>query len=849
MKSKNKINNLVEICVILWLILLVGIGTVSAEGPTWTAKPGWDAPDDVGKGAAPAFVDIDDDGDYDLFIGEQYGVSFAYENTGSASSPIWTAKPGWNLPDLEMGAKPAFADLDNDGDYDVLIGEGPSGATYGYENTGSASSPDWTAKPSWDPPTLEWMGAKPALADLDNDGDYDLLLYQAYTGDPFAYENDGSVSSPNWTRKSSWDPPFAGQGATPDFADLDGDGDYDLLVGIKTDGATYAYENTGGASSPTWSRKPSWDPPNVTQLAAKPALADLDSDGDYDLLIGTMDGVTLGFENIAPTPTYTINGTTTPAADNVTIKNLNNSKEWQADVNATGFYNLTLTPGVDVNATEIIEIVADKALSGYYCPENYTYNTNVTRHEVVDIAGETVDLMLNHFRINFYPDYKYFTQDQSNYSGAAVMQMWTDFKGVSYDQEYLQTIGLANNTANDTLHGVPYIDPQGMAETMIGIVPLPPGHYFDARARDTFTHAMHETCWWQWTGPGAHPTDGYYAKWMSVRGIHTDKNPRGGDGYLGYNVSGLWVNDPNSAGIGANSYKTADEWNETYYKPINDPYNPEWDGKYLTLVEPPPAPDADVRIVPAKPRLAKAVIPTMMQKLLMVNGIKRLTIEMALKDEDSLRMVQAAIDGVTAELVPYDPAFATVFEKTVPGKPMLVSSDNGDYYIVPFNVPIEKRPIPFRKPVEIENVDGGMVKLITVVDGKAVITPIPIEPIRIKEERTLVVIIMDAADGSFKEASWVENPVKYLSVSKRESLKLVFKEMRQNRFRPRPVGRPVIELVHRDASPYYPDWKITIGQMVFFVSHDGTVSYDKPLPTPTLPPRPIKPRPIRILPI
>ena len=60
----------------LLLILSVGIGTVSANGPTWTAKPGWDVPD-VGKGSAPTFADIDADGDYDLFIGEQYGVSFA----------------------------------------------------------------------------------------------------------------------------------------------------------------------------------------------------------------------------------------------------------------------------------------------------------------------------------------------------------------------------------------------------------------------------------------------------------------------------------------------------------------------------------------------------------------------------------------------------------------------------------------------------------------------------------------------------------------------------------------------------------------------------------------------------
>ena len=297
----RKINNLVKICVILWLILLVGIGAVSAEGPIWTAKPGWDAPDDVGKGAAPAFVDIDADGDYDLFIGEQYGVSFAYENTGSASSPVWTAKPGWDLPDVGMGSKPDFADLDNDGDYDVLIGEGPHGATYAYENTGNASSANWTAKPGWDPPTLEWMGAKPALADLDSDGDYDLLLYEAYTGNSSAYENTGSASSPNWTAKPGWNPPYAGQGTTPALADLDSDGDYDLLVGDK-EGVTSAYENTGSASSPVWTTKTSWDPPDVAELSAKPALADLDGDGDYDLLIGTMDGVSFAYENTPPPP-------------------------------------------------------------------------------------------------------------------------------------------------------------------------------------------------------------------------------------------------------------------------------------------------------------------------------------------------------------------------------------------------------------------------------------------------------------------------------------------------------------------------------------------------------------------
>ena len=281
----------------LLLIFSVGIGTASADGPTWAAKPGWDAPDDVGTGAAPAFADIDADGDYDLFIGEQIGVSFAYENTGSATNPTWTKKSSWDLPDVGAGSKPAFADLDNDGDYDVLIGNN-TGFSLGYENAGSATSPTWTVNSSWDAPTLLWNGCKPALADLDNDGDYDLLLYAASNGNRVVYENTGSATSPAWTANSSWNPPIMVQGATPDFADLDGDGDYDLLIGINAGGATSAYENTGSATSPAWTANSSWNPPSVT-MSAKPALADLDGDGDYDLLIGNQTGFSLGFENTA----------------------------------------------------------------------------------------------------------------------------------------------------------------------------------------------------------------------------------------------------------------------------------------------------------------------------------------------------------------------------------------------------------------------------------------------------------------------------------------------------------------------------------------------------------------------
>jgi uncharacterized protein YuzB (UPF0349 family) len=285
----------------LLLILSLGLGTVSAKGPVWTAKPGWDVPS-VGEAAKPAFADLDNDGDYDLLISERFGVSFGYENMGNATSPIWTAKPDWGVPCVGMGAKPAFADLDNDGDYDLMIGEGPSGISYAYENTGNSTSPIWTEKTGWNVPSVG-RGAKPAFADLDNDGDYDLLVGEGPFGRTFGYENTGNASSPIWTAKPSWNLSSVGMGASPALADLDDDGDYDLLIGERY-GISFAYENTGSASSPIWTAKPDWNASYVGN-AAGPALADLDGDGDYDLLIGTFAGFSHGYVNTEATPTAT----------------------------------------------------------------------------------------------------------------------------------------------------------------------------------------------------------------------------------------------------------------------------------------------------------------------------------------------------------------------------------------------------------------------------------------------------------------------------------------------------------------------------------------------------------------
>ena len=529
-------------------------------------------------------------------------------------------------------------------------------------------------------------------------------------------------------------------------------------------------------------------------------------------------------------PTYTISGYTTPAADTVKITNLNNSKEWAADyIGSDGFYNLTLDVGVDVNATEILQITAcDEIASDEYRNES---NCNVTTHVPVNIPGEDteVNLTLNHYCLHYH-SYPYRTWEQPNWSGPAVMQMMVDhYRPEEPTQTYLNETGIAHNQQPCNAN-LSYVDPKGMQWTLNYILHNTSSYgggkwaNYGIGSYDDNLSALHYICYWQHLGPGAAPAYGDYSNWMAIRGIHTSEDPYPGP-YPpagNYDIYGFWINDPNPTGIGENSYKTVDQWTSEYYLKLSGVRGCDnYLNKYVAVCEPPEQPDVEVKPVHSPARLEKPVDPELM----------------------GLDVVKAAIEGATEELVPYDTEFAAVFAKTIAGEPMLVIDDDGnDYYLVPFEVPVEKRPIPLntlKKPVEIQKVEGKAVKLLSLdLDGENAVERVTVRLLKlrpIKEERTLAVVIVDAEDGSFKEASWVDDPVKYLPVSKAEALGLVFKKMRQDGhgLRLSAFGRPTIELVHRDASPYYPDWKITIGQMVFYVSQDGTVSCygcDKPEP-------------------
>jgi hypothetical protein len=157
---------------------------------------------------------------------------------------------------------PAFADLDGDGDRDALVGE-RGGRLLGYKNTGSNGTPRWTRQESWDMPVDVGSDAAPALADLDGDGDADLLVGNT-SGDVRGFENVAG----NWAERPSWGLGNVGANAHPALADINGDGKIDVLVGTGS-GAVMAFLGTGNTAA-LFARHAELDATKVGRVA--PAL-------------------------------------------------------------------------------------------------------------------------------------------------------------------------------------------------------------------------------------------------------------------------------------------------------------------------------------------------------------------------------------------------------------------------------------------------------------------------------------------------------------------------------------------------------------------------------------------------
>ena len=226
-----------------------------------------------------AFADVDGDGDQDVLISGSINLdiyfSKLYTNDGMGN---FTEVSGTPFEEVLFGSI-AFVDVDGDGDQDVLItGQNANNQRIAklYKNSGLGHFTEVTGTP--------FVGVAQgsiAFADVDGDGDQDVLI----TGQNAAYQRIAKLYTNDGEGIFSEVPgtPFEGVffGSIA-FADVDGDDDSDVLItGLTSSGfISKLYKNTGLGVFIEVIGVP-FDGVRASSIA----FADVDGDGDQDLLI------------------------------------------------------------------------------------------------------------------------------------------------------------------------------------------------------------------------------------------------------------------------------------------------------------------------------------------------------------------------------------------------------------------------------------------------------------------------------------------------------------------------------------------------------------------------------------
>ena len=273
---------------------------------------------DIGTIIRPMFIDLDNDNDLDLFVGETMGGFNYIINDGTAATPLFEngfynpfSLTGITIEDQE--SRPLLADFDNDNDYDLLV-MGFTTDFYYFENIGSAAAPafeEMLVNP-FSLTTMETVQNSPAACDIDGDNDFDLLIG---TGSPSSFifiKNIGTSETPLFGSKVV--NPFSLNSdaslLSPYFVDFDFDNDHDLFCGSSS-GDFFYYKNIGSSLAPNFDT-PVSDPFSLYSTGfpySCPSLGDIDADGDFDLISGGEYGDFYYYQNISLPTTINLNST------------------------------------------------------------------------------------------------------------------------------------------------------------------------------------------------------------------------------------------------------------------------------------------------------------------------------------------------------------------------------------------------------------------------------------------------------------------------------------------------------------------------------------------------------------
>jgi FG-GAP-like repeat/Thrombospondin type 1 domain/Beta-propeller repeat len=239
-----------------------------------------------------AFADLDSDGDLDVLFASWFDHKVSvFSNLGGGSLGHKTVLTN----EMPSAGDVHAVDVDNDGDMDIvaLNGNAAGGSDRGsvslFYNLGNGSfSARVVLSDTENGASSVWTG------DLTNNGYPDIVVSCAFSGDVIYFLNDGAGSFGSRILVNPFIPlPLV---RTVRLADIDQDGKLDIVGAVYSVGATGWFRNLGDGVF-------SGSPRIIRQQTGSGAIAlhpvDIDEDGDMDLVVTLMDwNQVVWYENI-----------------------------------------------------------------------------------------------------------------------------------------------------------------------------------------------------------------------------------------------------------------------------------------------------------------------------------------------------------------------------------------------------------------------------------------------------------------------------------------------------------------------------------------------------------------------
>lgn len=186
-----------------------------------TLLAGWPQTVEGTYGSTPVLADLDQDGDLEIILNTKWWIGDHYEYKLYVWHHNGEIMNGWpQYTDFDLVRSAAVGDIDNDGDLEIVY-QGVQDYIYAFHHNG-------TTVAGW-PIYIEGYSNSPiALFDVDSDGDLEVIFVRRsnadFTSSLYIVQYDGSFLT-GWPRLLPND-----LRSSPALTDLDNDGDVELVA-------------------------------------------------------------------------------------------------------------------------------------------------------------------------------------------------------------------------------------------------------------------------------------------------------------------------------------------------------------------------------------------------------------------------------------------------------------------------------------------------------------------------------------------------------------------------------------------------------------------------------------------